>query len=326
MSTGAGGTNLGGGANFNVMPGGMVELAGGSQVSVTTEAGMDAVREALDSTEITKLEGLMEAQGYKLDKGIFVPHDNYAQKAQAMDMGPDTGGALAADDAALSAAVFGDPSPYNPNTTEKNALTVKSSQSGQQAVAATSEYFANPTAANEQACIQQLNGCADDHSQMNIYELLFICFRESINQTNQDKAYFLKKIQDYNNMAEGLSEYLETLVDKSQELSTNSAGKKAEDAGKESVEVDVKRFDLSSPGSDGKIVNLSTETKRLERTGLSDEIKQVESMQETVRNKRQMASTSFQNFDQKANQLYNLMSSVLKSVNEMRSGTVRNML
>ena len=51
-----------------------------------------------------------------------------------------------------------------------------------------------------------------------------------------------------------------------------------------------------------------------------------DSMQETVRNKRQMASTAFQNFDQKANQLYNLMSSVLKSVNEMRSGVVRNMM
>jgi methyl-accepting chemotaxis protein len=60
--------------------------------------------------------------------------------------------------------------------------------------------------------------------------------------------------------------------------------------------------------------------------GLNDTIKEVESMQETVRNKRQMASTAFQNFDQKANQLYNLMSSVMKAMNEMRMGTVRNML
>ena len=40
----------------------------------------------------------------------------------------------------------------------------------------------------------------------------------------------------------------------------------------------------------------------------------------------QFEAMSFQNFDQKANQLYNLMSSVLKATNEMRSGTVRNML
>ncbi len=52
----------------------------------------------------------------------------------------------------------------------------------------------------------------------------------------------------------------------------------------------------------------------------------VETGQEQVRNKRQMASTAFQNFDQKANQLYNLLSSVMKAMNEMRMGTVRNML
>ncbi len=61
-------------------------------------------------------------------------------------------------------------------------------------------------------------------------------------------------------------------------------------------------------------------------TGLNEKIKQIESMQETVRNKRQLASTAFQNFDQKANQLYNMLSSVMKAMNEMRMSTVRNML
>jgi hypothetical protein len=66
--------------------------------------------------------------------------------------------------------------------------------------------------------------------------------------------------------------------------------------------------------------------KYLDRNGLDTTMKQLEADQETVRNKRQMASTSFQNFDQKANQLYNLMSTVLKAMNEMRSSTIRNML
>ncbi|MBN2430912.1 MAG: hypothetical protein JXQ27_05525 [Acidobacteria bacterium] len=66
--------------------------------------------------------------------------------------------------------------------------------------------------------------------------------------------------------------------------------------------------------------------QRLDRDGLSETIREVEGMQETVRNRRQMASTSFQNFDQKANQLYNLLSNVMKAMNEMRMGTVRNML
>jgi len=83
---------------------------------------------------------------------------------------------------------------------------------------------------------------------------------------------------------------------------------------------------LKTMWTDSKLAQTSASTRNLDRAGLNDTIKDVESMQETIRNKRQMASTAFQNFDQKANQLYNLMASVLKSVNEMRGGVVRNMM
>ncbi len=62
------------------------------------------------------------------------------------------------------------------------------------------------------------------------------------------------------------------------------------------------------------------------REALLNLTKKVEAMQDTVRNKRQMATTAFQNFDQKANQMYNMLSSIMKSMNEMRMGTTRNML
>ncbi len=41
---------------------------------------------------------------------------------------------------------------------------------------------------------------------------------------------------------------------------------------------------------------------------------------------RQHASTAFQNFDQKANQAFNLLSQVMKSMNAMRMGVIRNLL
>jgi hypothetical protein len=59
--------------------------------------------------------------------------------------------------------------------------------------------------------------------------------------------------------------------------------------------------------------------KKGTRGDLNESIKDVESMQESERNKRQMATTAFQNFEQKANQLYNLMISVAKTVGEMRA-------
>jgi len=79
----------------------------------------------------------------------------------------------------------------------------------------------------------------------------------------------------------------------------------------------------------GQIMGFSSRANSaqiIDRSELSETIKEMEIQQEQIRNKRQMASTAFQNFDQKANQLYNLLSSVMKSMNEMRMGTVRNML
>ena len=45
---------------------------------------------------------------------------------------------------------------------------------------------------------------------------------------------------------------------------------------------------------------------------------------ENVRNKRSEFQTMFENFDQKANQLFNILSTVLKTSNEMKSCVVRN--
>lgn len=45
-----------------------------------------------------------------------------------------------------------------------------------------------------------------------------------------------------------------------------------------------------------------------------------------VSDKIQNKQAAFENFDQKANQMYNLLSSVMKAMNEMRMGTTRNML
>jgi len=180
----------------------------------------------------------------------------------------------------------------------------------------------NPSAANKEAFMKGFMDYSD--GRPNVHELLFLVFKESIKETNEDKKYFLLKLKEFNDMAEGLSQYLGELVDASSKLSAK--GKDEEYPDKVTVDVDVKEFDLSTLGKDGKLIEMDSQSEPLNSASLNNRIKEVESMQETVRNKRQMASTSFQNFDQKSNQLYNLISSVMKSMNEMRSGTVRNML
>ena len=55
------------------------------------------------------------------------------------------------------------------------------------------------------------------------------------------------------------------------------------------------------------------------RPRLGDEVKLLVSEQEEIRNHREMDTTAFQNFDQKANQLYDMLSTIVKTMGEMRS-------
>ena len=57
---------------------------------------------------------------------------------------------------------------------------------------------------------------------------------------------------------------------------------------------------------------------------LQEEIMQSEADQETLRNDRQLASSQFENANQKATQYINMLSSVLKTINEMNQGIIRN--
>ena len=76
----------------------------------------------------------------------------------------------------------------------------------------------------------------------------------------------------------------------------------------------------------GEIARIAWQTRRLNRSELASETAEVKTQQEQIRRQRRQCAGSFQNSDQKAKQLYDLMSSVMKAMNEMRMGTVRNML
>ena len=56
------------------------------------------------------------------------------------------------------------------------------------------------------------------------------------------------------------------------------------------------------------------------------EVESINAIREEVRSDRMKAKEAFENFDQKSNQLYNLLSTVMKSMKEMQNATIRNML
>ena len=61
-------------------------------------------------------------------------------------------------------------------------------------------------------------------------------------------------------------------------------------------------------------------------SNLDKEIARLESEQERAKNERQSTSTSFQNADQKYNQMLDMLSRVLKTMKEARMGAARNLL
>jgi hypothetical protein len=321
MSSASGGSGISGGTrSFEVLDGGNVQLPNGAQVDLKTADGVALAKAQLSPEQLSELEVSMASAGFKLVGNAFVPRDSYELRQELGVAGPTaTQAGLSDSDKELIDKAFvqnGIPSPYNANTTEKYAAQVRGAPEFTATVKASTNFFANPTAANKDDVIGNMKAVQAKYPNGNVMELMFLVFRESIKETNEDKKYFLIKLQDFNSMAEGVSDYLSTLVQDSQKMSEQGNGQKYPE--KVSIPVTVKTFDLTGLDPNGKLHELSSHSKSLDRAGLNDTIKDVESMQETVRNKRQMASTAFQNFDQKATQLYNLMASLLKTVNEMR--------
>ena len=310
---------VGGGNVPVVLDQGMIQF-NGETLDPRVAAELEKVTSEISGAQLMELQESLAAWDLVLHGDRFVDAEDYS----ALIDGPQDAGEGDGLDCEMRAEIYEANGWVCPHGTSTAALhsSVAGDPDFQSSIASCKDMIENPTAANKEAFMKGFFDYSD--GKPNVHELLFLVFKESIKETNEDKKYFLKKLKEYNDMAEGLSEYLGDLVEASQELSEKGEGKKYPE--KETVSVDVKEFDLSTLGNDDKLIATSSDSKSLDRNGLNDTIKMVESMQETVRNKRQMASTSFQNFDQKSNQLYNLISSVMKSMNEMRSGTVRNML
>lgn len=317
------------GHGLSVSAEGVIELPGGAQADLTTSEGVAIAKARLDAGQLAELEGMMAAQGYRLEGAAFVADDAFARGSTARRAGgPQSSrdGRTDLDDEVRR--VFTDngiADPYNANTLPALERRIGSTGEFATAAEALTRYYADPSPANAKAAAEALDALAVKHGVgTNIMEVLYLVFRESIRDSNEDKKYFLLKLQDYNKMAEDLSKYLDSLSNASQRLSARAL-KMGDDGHKATVDVEIRDYDLTTLDEGGNL-QYDSRSKPLQREELNLEIKRLESAQETIRNERQVASTSFQNFDQKSNQLFNMMSTVLKIMNDMRSSTVRNML
>jgi len=157
-----------------------------------------------------------------------------------------------------------------------------------------------------------------------VMSALFHVFKESIEQTNEDKQYFLSKLADMNEIAEAMSDYLkelnEAFVDTEAEVGSEGGGKGNENRNKgmigyANIKITKATASLQNALKDfGKWVKDKQDREREEREEREE------------RKKRGAFQSMFENFDQKTNQLFQLLSTVIKSMKEMQSGVIRNLL
>ncbi len=149
---------------------------------------------------------------------------------------------------------------------------------------------------------------------LNPLGLQFMVFRESIAQVEENKKYWLSRMKETNEISEAISDYMKEINDALLHLQGSK---------KKKAKMKLRNFKIED---DDEATTIQPSVVELTANELNKEISKIESDRETVRNKRQLATTQFENFDQKANQLFNILSSVMKAIKEMSSAVTRNML
>lgn len=212
--------------------------------------------------------------------------------------------------------------PYDAGTTPELYRRVAGEGRFLEAVGALRGHLADPTSERLAGFVERWLALAADSD---LLEILFLVFRESLQESWQDKRYFLEKLKNYNKIGEALSDYRRELAALRRRLERRLAAT-ARPRTARNLPVTVKTFDLENLDRHGEPRLLTAQRKRLSLSQLGDTIKQLEAQQEELRSRRRTVETQLQNFDQKLNQLFNMLVSVLKNSHEMAMAAGRNLL
>ena len=296
-----------------------MSISGGGKVQggntyVETSSPVGDVVNDVDVGEVT---GRVQAEATE-----ETPKDKYVTGERVNLDGPDTSGESDEEYTALRAAFVeaGIPDPYNPNTTPDIERRAASDPAFVDAVnmVKSEPNFDDPTVVRDFVDkLGTIKLCG------NIMETLLVVMKDSMRESNEDKRYYLQRMRLFNVIGEALSQEMHKL---SMVMSTLRARGKDED-NEPTVDVgEIRMFSPKEIGPDGMPVsNAESYTGQKTQFQLSAISKDLETRQEDLRNNRQMAQTAFQTADQRTNQLMNIMSTVLKTMNEMRGTTNRGL-
>jgi len=179
---------------------------------------------------------------------------------------------------------------------------------------------------------------------LDINALVQWVLRESYMGNLEDMKYYAEKVRYYNDVKKGMRESLTEIRQYQSEYAPiESEEIYPDEYGRIKVKfpwiLEELDYDPSKPvvlkgvaSSDSYgvlIINKNDESGRhllkILEIQLQDEIAKAEADRETLRNDRQMTSTQFENANQKATQYINMLSSVLKTMQEMNQGIIQNL-
>ena len=158
----------------------------------------------------------------------------------------------------------------------------------------------------------------------NVPEMLAGVLKESVASMNEDKKYYLEKMQGYNDQAEAVSDYLAALVDASASLAEKARGKTDESsppaiARSESSTLekaaDADRFADLVTGfatAEEELRERVSDLRASDIRAFEDEIRAWEEKLDGVGDDAQLANVDLQNILQKQQQTLQMMSNISK--------------
>jgi hypothetical protein len=354
-------SGIGGGSQF-VIDQNSVTLSGQTGGSQTIDLGAPGALAALEAALgesgqaiLAQIKAQMQARGMVLDanSGRFVPSDTYRRgTATTSSTQTESAGQASADtamndiaDAMRNGGVY-----VNPRAAMQTYQNIRSSDRFAEDVAFVKNSINNPAVqlglqstppkGAGQAFLQELAARGLMHRDEDPALVVMALMRESVKESFEDTKVFLDKIKHLNNVSTALTETAAKIDAISKKMANaEGANKYPEKATIEISNTDsaTRIPDLSSAINGGTTNaaqlrsldwggQVNGNSTILRRGHIDAMAKNIEREMEKVRNERQMATTHFQNFDQKKSQYISILTNVSKNWHSTVQSAQKNFL
>ena len=159
--------------------------------------------------------------------------------------------------------------------------------------------------------------------------MLFEVFKESKRDTLANQKYFLKRLEERNKINDAIQKYMRELVEDAQKLNKKVRGVSDSQKDKQTVRVIQKNFDVGpqaqATDEHGNRITPSptkTERKSQGREDLNNLIKDVDMMSTRARIESDKIKGFFQGWQEKANQVDQQLTSILRIFKDLGRGGV----